>query len=555
LLGLTLATVGPGTAVAATRVVTPTGSGTACTDLSPCSLATAITGLPASDDVLVEPGDYPINSDLHIDQGSVHGEDAAHKPTLIFAGAQPYVGDAALTDLDVRTAGTVKLDGHATLDRVLVRCTNTDSCLSVEAGPGADLHNVLIDSDSGAGTAAVRAFTGTTTLTNVTARSNAGFGLLAGGFASASATVTAVNSILSGQQTDVGAKPDGTGSTATVNVSYSSFATQDTSGTSGAPDGAINSLAGNLSGALLADVPGGDFHETPASPTINRGTAEVFSDLANPGVDLDGRPRFFELAPDMGAYEIPAAPKDVATFPATGITPTTATLRAEVNANVFAPADVHFDLGTTSAYGTTVASFGFGNAPVTISAQASSLSPSMTYHYRVSIATAGGTTVGGDETFTTAATPPPASRAPKDTLAPIIGSLRLSNRTFKVSSRLTALAATARAGTVIRFDLSEPATVKLAIQRVTIGRLKGRSCRRATKALARAGTCKRYTTATTLTRRGHAGANIVAFSGRVGSRALSVRLPAGRYRVLASAIDAAKNASRPATATFTVVRG
>ena len=47
----------------------------------------------------------------------------------------------------------------------------------------------------------------------------------------------------------------------------------------------------------------------------------------------------------------------------------------------------------------------------------------------------------------------------------------------------------------------------------------------------------------------NAGAGAVAFTGRIGARAL----PAGRYRVLVSARDAAGNAAVARTATFTVL--
>jgi hypothetical protein len=54
----------------------------------------------------------------------------------------------------------------------------------------------------------------------------------------------------------------------------------------------------------------------------------------------------------------------------------------------------------------------------------------------------------------------------------------------------------------------------------------------------------------TLQRSGKAGANTVAFSGRLGKRALKP----GRYRAVITATDAAHNAGKPVTLSFRIVR-
>ena len=53
-----------------------------------------------------------------------------------------------------------------------------------------------------------------------------------------------------------------------------------------------------------------------------------------------------------------------------------------------------------------------------------------------------------------------------------------------------------------------------------------------------------------LTRTSKQGANKVAFSGRIGSKALRP----GRYQATLSATDAARNSSKPKTITFRVVK-
>ncbi len=86
-------------------------------------------------------------------------------------------------------------------------------------------------------------------------------------------------------------------------------------------------------------------------------------------------------------------------------------------------------------------------------------------------------------------------------------------------------------GTTFRFTLSEPATA-------AIDKLK------------KAAACRRTRSHGTLTSTSHAGANSVAFSGRLGSRALG----AGSYRAALTATDAAANSATAQTVSFTVVR-
>lgn len=88
----------------------------------------------------------------------------------------------------------------------------------------------------------------------------------------------------------------------------------------------------------------------------------------------------------------------------------------------------------------------------------------------------------------------------------------------------------ARTGTRMRFRLSERATVRFTVERLRRGRyrrLKGG-----------------------LSRRGRAGRNSFKFSGRWRGR----RLRVGRYRLVATATDGARNRSKPKRVKFRVVR-
>ncbi|HST37873.1 MAG TPA: VCBS repeat-containing protein, partial [Conexibacter sp.] len=170
---------------------------------------------------------------------------------------------------------------------------------------------------------------------------------------------------------------------------------------------------------------------------------------------------------------------------------------------------------------------------------------------------AGGGGAGGGGAGGGGGTPPAGGR---DTTAPRLGALRLSPASFAVARGATAkVAGSARGrrapkrGTTIRFTLSEAARVTLTVERRAAGRRSGRRCVAPTAKLrrARARACTRFVVAGTLVRGGgRQGANAVAFSGRIGRRALA----AGRYRVTATAADAAGNRAAAIRAAFRVVR-
>jgi hypothetical protein len=123
--------------------------------------------------------------------------------------------------------------------------------------------------------------------------------------------------------------------------------------------------------------------------------------------------------------------------------------------------------------------------------------------------------------------------------------LSLTRTRFRVGGPPTAINAKARprtkVGTIIRFTLSETATVKLAIVREQ--RVRGN--RKSSKKKAKA----KLVASGTLTRAGRRGTNLVAFSGRVGRR----KLRPGTYRFLITATDAAGNRAKTLTIRFTVV--
>lgn len=104
-------------------------------------------------------------------------------------------------------------------------------------------------------------------------------------------------------------------------------------------------------------------------------------------------------------------------------------------------------------------------------------------------------------------------------------------------------------GSWLSYALSEPAAVTIVIARTASGRRVGRACRAATRANRTRPRCTRLVSVGTLRRDALQGLNRLAFTGRIGRRALAP----GGYRATATATDAAGNISGPSTATFTIL--
>lgn len=136
-----------------------------------------------------------------------------------------------------------------------------------------------------------------------------------------------------------------------------------------------------------------------------------------------------------------------------------------------------------------------------------------------------------------------------DTTAPGVSGFGLTNTRFAVGAARTPISAAAT-GTRFKFTLSEPARVRLAIARRAAGRRRGSRCVAPTRRLRNAKPCVRIIPAGTLTRTSKEGANRVAFSGRIESRALKP----GRYQASLTATDNARNTSKPRTVGFRIVK-
>ena len=145
---------------------------------------------------------------------------------------------------------------------------------------------------------------------------------------------------------------------------------------------------------------------------------------------------------------------------------------------------------------------------------------------------------------------PPGPPAPMaDTAAPVIRSAALTRNRFRAGTGATALSAKRKrtpAGTTLKVDLSERATLAVTVDRLVAGRRARGKCSPTARARKRCTIVKR---AGTLTRALQAGAAKIAFSGRLGTR----KLAAGSYRLTLVATDAAGNRSAARTLRFTLV--
>jgi plastocyanin len=101
-------------------------------------------------------------------------------------------------------------------------------------------------------------------------------------------------------------------------------------------------------------------------------------------------------------------PPTATTEPAAGVGSIEATLKGTVNPSGLAT-EYFFNYGTTIAYGQETAkkAAGSGSSGVPASQLVSGLSPETTYHFQLVAKSVAGTDTGVDQTFTTAANPPP----------------------------------------------------------------------------------------------------------------------------------------------------
>ncbi len=129
---------------------------------------------------------------------------------------------------------------------------------------------------------------------------------------------------------------------------------------------------------------------------------------------------------------------------------------------------------------------------------------------------------------------------------------RLSPATFAAASKGPSVAAArkAKVGATVRYTLSEPASVRFAVERARNGRRVRGTCRPPTRRNRRRSSCTSYRRLKgSFTHTGKQGPNRFRFTGRLRGR----KLGPGPYRLVAMTTDAAGNPSKPKRVKFTIV--
>jgi hypothetical protein len=389
----------PAAANAATRYASPSGSGTTCSQASPCDLVTAVNSAQNGDTVIVGAGTYgsagsPLTTQLN-DNGDVTIEGAVTGPgrPVIYesggSGIHLAGNGSSVTDLDIEFSGNdgVYLAGtNESATRVVVRSTvNTAADACELYGPGSES---LIDSlcvstnpssRSGAGVQAGA----TATLRNDTLVG--AYGLYTGGPADVA------NSILDGSLDDL----DSNVAPAFTNVEFSTVrANLNPPSTDDNPVSAP---------PVFVNAAAGDYHEAPSSPSVGAGAV----DPANGTLDLDGTLRTINGKTDIGAYQLLGA-QSATTGAPSATSDASATVTGTLN-SAGVQASYYFEYGTGTGYGsvTPTVTLPAATGSQSVSAQLTGLAPNTTYHYQLVVSTVASANVGGgDATLTTLPTPP-----------------------------------------------------------------------------------------------------------------------------------------------------
>jgi hypothetical protein len=302
-----------------------------CPQSDPCRIDHAIEGAASGDEVIVLPGEYTVDTRLDVvdKRLDIHGLEGQPRPRI--RGGGGTAGDTPmLLVLDGAPGGPTQLRHlHLTGD-------NAAFTVWIPEGPAA-LTGLVVDTTTSHGhpieisggsevvvrdTVAYTPFDTSTAigasgrdieLRNVTAIGG-GQGLRVRGYCvprgpldpgsgpcrpgSAPGVVTARNVIARGGSSDLRPyNPSYAPMPGVIRMGHSNYRTVVADG-----EGATVVDEGHNQTAepLLADPAGGDFHQLPASPTIDAGAVDPLLGQ----VDLDGESRFMGAAPDIGADEL-----------------------------------------------------------------------------------------------------------------------------------------------------------------------------------------------------------------------------------------------------------
>src|SRR3954453_2697363 len=286
-------------AASAARYASPSGSGSTCSQTSPCAIGVAVNNASTGDEVIVNPGDYSVGTVLNPPLNAyVHGIQGQAPPRIHFAP-----GSYLWLSAQGTRASYLSVDGSTTVPmQVIATSASADQVVAASTGASTAacyVFGTLTDSvcwASGMSSDALKDTTGTSptiTLRNDTLEATAanGGGLDIDATTGGNITLNAVNVITRGIVliTSSGASITGT-------VDHSNYATI---GGIGAGTTSVQETNRQIAAPSFVNGPGGDFREVPGSPTIDAGVTSA----ANGPFDAQGFPRTINGTTDVGAYE------------------------------------------------------------------------------------------------------------------------------------------------------------------------------------------------------------------------------------------------------------
>ncbi len=409
---LALLLLGPSCALAL-RYASPSGlsSGSCASVAAACDLKSAVEGAASKEVVIVEPGEYTVSSSIAPTAYGVTVEGAEGQPRPVIDAAAVenvfFGGNMDLSHLTIHDTGASRqVLGIAggTLQGLLITGTGGSSVLCQcygESGtepmiirdsvivdePGSTVGAVGINSNGGESQA---------TLYNDTIYSESEAPAIEmihelPTKGTATVTLTAYNTVALSAHGNVDVYASAAND-AFVTMIHSDYAHATPTG--------VTAGEGDIAAPpLFANAAAGDFHELSGSPTIDAGAPT--GELGSPA--FEGEPRLLGAGVDIGAFEFEPAPV-VRTEAAQLITLTSAVIYGSASAGGLPLTGCTFEYGTSTAYGSSVPCTPGALSPM---ATLSGLAQGTLYHYRLTAASAGGSTAGADATFTTGRLSPP----------------------------------------------------------------------------------------------------------------------------------------------------
>ena len=372
----------PSVASAAQRYASPTGTGVGCTEAVPCPLTKAIAIAGLDDEVILNPGDYPLTTTVEeLAQITIRGVASQPRPRLLFSGPSQQglrlMHGSLLRDIEIEQAddGSALTTSGARIDRVVVKAASPTTCAVLLRN--ALVRDTIVVAEKDPICSSWDGGTNASSLRNVTAIATQPGATAINIFASGKVTLSLTNVIAQGGPggDSIFVGGDGLGSEATVTATHSNFANCAKYGF----DIECVDAGGNQHIApAFVNPAAGDYRQAAGSVTIDGGV----NDPLNGSFDVEGDPR--RIGPtDIGADEFVPAPM-VVTGPATGVGAQSATLIGSVTANAV-PTSYHFEYGPTTAYGSTTPATdpGAGLGALPVAATVDSLTSGATYHFRL----------------------------------------------------------------------------------------------------------------------------------------------------------------------------